>query len=104
MPKPLQVLATTTRAYDFANGQRLTTVSAAAVRSTAIAAEEIMLHASVRGFFRIGDSSVTASVGAGSVPIATDEKFHLLINAGQFVSFIRDSATDGSITIMPVLG
>lgn len=62
----------------------------------------MLLHASVRGFFRVGDVSVTATVGAGSIPIEAGEKFHLRITSGQFVSFIRDGASDGSLTIMPV--
>lgn len=101
-PVAVQTLATTTRAYDFASGQRLTTVGAGQVRSTAVAASEVLLHASVRGFFRLGDGTVSASVGPGSIPLAADEKFHLRLISGQFVSFVRDGASDGSLTIMPV--
>lgn len=95
-------LATTTRAYDFAGGQRLTTAGAGQVRSAAVAAGEVLVHASVRGFFRVGDAAVTASVGPGSIPLAADEKFHLRLTSGQFISFVRDGASDGSLTIMPV--
>jgi len=104
VPLPVAVpdLATTTRAYGFAEGQRITTSGTGQVRSAAVAATEVMVHASVRGFFRVGDASVAASVGAGSIPLAADEKFHLRIVAGQFISFVRDSASDGSLTIMPV--
>lgn len=101
-PVAVQALATATRAYAYASGQRLTTSGSAAVRSTAITGTEILVHASVRGFFRVGDSNVTATVGAGSIPLEAGEKFHLQITSGQFVSFIRDGATDGSLTIMPV--
>ena len=101
-PVAVQTLATTTRSYDFASGQRLTTAGAGQVRSVAVAASEVLLHASVRGFFRVGDSAVSASVGPGSIPLAADEKFHLRLASGQFVSFIRDGASDGSLTIMPV--
>lgn len=101
-PVAVQTLATATRAYDYANGQRLTTTSAAQLRSTAVAAGEVLLHASVRGFFRVGDGTVSASIGPGSIPLAADEKFHLRLTSGQFVSFIRDGASDGSLTIMPV--
>lgn len=96
------VTATTTRAYGYAAGQRLTTAGAGQVRSTAVTATEVLLHASVRGFFRVGASDVVATVGPGSIPLAADEKFHLRITSGEFVSFIRDGATDGSLTIMPV--
>jgi hypothetical protein len=94
--------ATTTRAYDFPNGQRLTTAGSGQVRSGAISATEVLLHASVRGFFRIGDNSVSATIGAGSIPLAVDEKFHCRLTSGQFISFIRDGSLDGSLTIMPV--
>ncbi len=95
-------LGQTTRRYDYAAGQRLTTAGTGQVRSTAVAATEVLLHAQVRGFFRVGDGTVSATVGAGSIPLAADEKFHLQITSGQFISFIRDGATDGSLTIMPV--
>lgn len=101
-PVAVQTVASTTRAYAFADGQRLTTSGSGQVRSTAVAAAEVLLHASVRGFFRVGDASVAASVGAGSIPLAADEKFHLRITSGQFISFVRDGAADGSLTIMPV--
>ncbi len=102
LPVAVPVTATTTRAYGFAAGQRLTTAGAGQVRSAAIAAGEVLLHASVRGFFRVGDAAVVASVGAGSIPLESGEKFHLRINSGQFVSFIRDGAADGSLSIVPV--
>ena len=102
LPVAVPTLATTTRTYGFGTGQRLTTVGVGQVRSTAINAGEVLLHASVRGFFRVGDNTVAASVGAGSIPLESGEKFHLRITPGQFVSFIRDGATDGSLTIMPV--
>lgn len=103
MPVEVQNIATSTRFYNFAQGQRLTTSGAGAVRSTAITGTEVLLHASVRGFFAVGTSTVTASVGAGSIPLAQDEKFHLRIATGSFISFVRDGSTDGSITIMPVV-
>jgi hypothetical protein len=102
LPVTVPQAATTTRAYQFASGQRITTSGTGQVRSTAIAATEVLLHASVRGFFRVGDGAVAATVGAGSIPLAADEKFHLRITSGQFVSFIRDGATDGSLSIVPV--
>lgn len=101
-PVAVQNLATTTRAYNFPGGQRLTTAGAGQVRSAAVTASEVLLHASVRGFFRVGDSAVSATVGAGSIPLESGEKFHLRITSGQFISFIRDGASDGSLTIMPV--
>jgi hypothetical protein len=95
-------LGRTTRAYDFGAGQRLTTSGAAPVRSAAISATEVLLQASVRGFVRVGDAAVAATVGAGSIPLEAGEKFHLQLAPGAFVSFIRDGTSDGSLTIMPV--
>lgn len=102
LPVALPAVATTTRAYDWVAGQRLTTAGAAAVRSTAIAAAEVLLHASARGFVAVGDATVVASVGAGSIPMEAGEKFHLRLTSGQHVSFIRDGAADASLTVMPV--
>ncbi|WP_310474091.1 hypothetical protein [Sandarakinorhabdus sp.] len=95
-------LGQTTRNYDDAAGQRLTTAGAGPVRSTAVAATEVLLHASVRGFVRVGTSTVDASVGPGSIPLEAGEKWHRQITSGQFISFIRDGATDGSLSIVPV--
>lgn len=102
LPVSVPRFAWSTRAYDFAAGQRLTTAGAGQVRSGAVAATEVLLHAQVRGFFRVGDGTVSASVGAGSIPLEAGEKFHLQITSGQFISWIRDGATDGSLTIVPV--
>lgn len=102
LPVAVQARATTTRRYNYPGGQRLTTTGAGQVRSAAIAATEVLLHASVRGFFRVGDNTVTASAGAGSIPLEAGEKFHLEIASGEFISWIRDGASDGSLTIMPV--
>jgi hypothetical protein len=101
-PVATQKLATTSRTYNFGDSQRLTTSGPGPVRSTALAATEVTLVSSVRGFFRVGDSSVNASVGAGSFPIPADVPFTLQITSGQFISFIRDGATDGSLSIMLV--
>lgn len=95
-------IASTTRGYGYASGQRITTAGTGQVRSVAIDAAEVLLHASGRGFFRVGDAAVSAAVGAGSIPLEAGEKFHLRITSGQFISFIRDGSTDASLTIMPV--
>lgn len=90
-----------TRRYLFASGQRLTTSGAAAVRSVALPqCERVCLHASGRGFFRLGGSTVTATVGAGSMPLEAGEKFHIDVEAGEFISWIRDGSVDASLTII----
>jgi len=78
----------------------LTTSSAVAVRSTAIPnCERVCLHASARGYFKVGDSTVTATAGAGSMPLEAGEKFHIDIVPGEFISWIRDTL-DGNLTII----
>lgn len=102
LPVAVPAVATTTRAYAWSAGQRLTTAGTAAVRSAPVLAGEVLLHASGRGFVAVGDAAVVASVGAGSIPMEAGEKFHLRLTGGQFVSFVRDGAMDASLTIMPV--
>lgn len=102
LPVAVQRLATTTRAYADAAGQKITTAGAGSVRSAASNATEVMLHATVDGFFRVGDAAVVAADAAGSTPISAGEKFHRQISGGQFISFIRAGSTDGSLFIVPV--
>jgi hypothetical protein len=102
LPVAVQRIATTTRAYADAAGQKITTAGAAQVRSATIVATEVMLAATVDGYFRVGDAAVVAADAAGSTPISAGEKFHRQINSGQFVSFIRAGAADGSLFIVPV--
>lgn len=102
LPVAVPAVATTTRAYAWNTGQRIGTAGVGAVRSAAVLAAEVLLHASGRGFVAVGDATVVATVGAGSIPLEAGEKFHLRITAGQFISFIRDGAADASLTIMPV--
>lgn len=99
---PVGIRATQTRTYDYAAGQRLTVTSTSA-RSSAVAAGEVMLHASSRMFVRVGDNTVVATSGAGSFPLEMGEKFHLRIASGQQIAAIRDAA-DGFLTVMPVSG
>lgn len=104
LPVSVPTTATTTRSYNWAAGQHITTAGAGAVRSAAVVAGEVLLHASGRGFVAIGSSTIVASGGAGSIPLEAGEKFHLRLTSGQFISWIRDGATDASLTIMPVAG
>ena len=92
----------TTRAYRWSAGQHLATVGAAAVRSAAVAAIEVCLCATVAGYVKIGDNSVTATAGVGSLYLPAGLPFHLQLTEGQQVSFIRAGATDGALSILPV--
>jgi hypothetical protein len=89
-----------TRMYNSSSGQLLTT-SGSSSRSTAILADEVMLHASAKLWFRVGDNNVTASATATSIPLEAGEKFHIRILSGQFVAAIQDSEA-GTLSIVPV--
>lgn len=88
-------------AYNYAAGQRLS-YTAAAARSTAVTGTGVLLISSTRCFFRIGNSAVNATAGAGSIPLAADVPFHVALASGEFVSVIRDTV-DGNLTVVPVL-
>ena len=102
-PRPPAVQGQTTRAYGWASGQHLATSGAAAVRSTAVAAVEVCLCATVAGYVKVGDNTVTASAGAGSLHLPAGLPFHMQIFSGQQVSFIRAGSTDGALSLLPVL-
>jgi hypothetical protein len=90
------------RAYDYALGQQITLVDGTAVRSTAVGRVNVLLHAvGSRVYFRVGDNTVTATIGAGSIPLEVGEKFHIALNANQFISVIRDGAVNAIVTILP---
>jgi hypothetical protein len=96
-------LQETTRRYNFSGGQILT-LAGVAVRSTVITEQEILVHSSVRAWIKVGDSSVVATVGAGSLPIAADEKFHLQLGpmgSSNYISIIQDSA-GGTVAVVPI--
>lgn len=88
-------------AYDYAAGQRVAYTGTAA-RSTAISGTGVLLVSSTRCFFRVGNSAVNATAGAGSIPLAADVPFHVALTTGQYVSVIRDTV-DGNLTVVPVL-
>lgn len=79
-------------------------VGSASATSTAITATEVLLHASTKMYFLVvaatGSLPVTASTG---IPLEAGEKFHLQLDSGQRISYIRDSA-DGFLHIVPVVG
>lgn len=94
MPSPLP-----TRAYDFAAGQR-PAVSGTSNRITLARTPEVLLTANTRCFVRLGDSTVTATAGAGSIPIENGEKFHLQLNGATHLAVIQDTAA-GFLTVVP---
>lgn len=88
-----------TRAYDWANGQRVA-VGVGSTPSAAIDAIEVMLRPSVRCFVVVGQNP-TAVNAAGAIPLEAGESFHLQLNASDKVAVIRDTA-DGFLYILPV--
>ncbi len=95
----------TTRRYRYDQRQRLATSGTSAV-SAEIAAQEVLLHATAAMHFTVGASNVTAiesGAGANTIPLEAGEKFHLLIEPGQFVAAIQASAA-GVLYIVPVDG
>ncbi len=96
-----------TRAYDWANGlrQAVSGTSTAAVALPSLGtSREVMFHASSRCFVRFGDSAVgAATVAAGQLVLATEERFHIRIPAGvTHFRVIRDTA-DGFLNVTAVL-
>lgn len=85
-----------TRAY--ATGERVS-VGAASAQSSAIAATEVLLHATVRCFVLAGAAPTAANTT--SIPLEPGEKFHMRITSGHKIAVIRDTA-DGFLNINPV--
>lgn len=112
-PLPVQTTASPTdptgngtRAYDFVNGLRQAvsgTSTAAVALPTLGTSREVMFHASSRCFVRLGASDVTAAtVAAGQLVLAAEERFHIRIPTGvTHFRVIRDAA-DGSLNVVAV--
>lgn len=95
-----------TREYNFAQGTNTAftgTSSAEVAIGTLSLSREIMMIASQRCHIRFGATGLSAAaVGAGVLPLAADERFHMKVPAGvTHFRVIRDSA-DGVLNVMPV--
>jgi hypothetical protein len=100
-PPATSAYGTGTRAYAAIQRQSVVTASARFTIGTLGASREILLHASTRCFVLTGDGTVAAAAGT-SIPLATDEKFHLRVPTGHtHIAVIRDTA-DGFISIAAV--
>ncbi len=88
-----------TRSYNYAAGQRVA-VATASAQSTAITANEVLLHASVKCYVCSGPNETAIATGT-SIPLEAGEKFHLRIRSGEEIAVIRD-ASDGFLHIIPV--
>jgi len=87
-----------TRAYGA--GLARVAVAAASAQSAAIAATEVLVHASTRCFIATG---LNPTATTNDVPIEAGEKFTLRITSGHKVAVIRDTA-DGYLNVVPVVG
>lgn len=95
------VLTQTTRAYDWANGQRIA-VGVANAQSAALPAGEVMLATKERCFVTFDAADPVAAATAGSIPLEAGEKLHVQIpDGGGKIGVIRDTA-DGYLYILPV--
>ena len=75
-------------------------VESTANQSAAIAATEVLLHASVKCYVLAGSSNPAPSASTG-IPLEAGEKFHMRITSGHKIGVIRDAA-DGYLHIAPV--
>lgn len=112
-PLPVSVPATApygsgTREYNLAVGTR-TAVAAASSAEVAIgalgASREVLINPSVRCFIAFGASGLAAAaVAAGNLPVPADAMLHIRIPAGAtHYRVIRDAASDGFVSVIPVV-
>lgn len=74
-------------------------VASASAQSAAIAATEVLVHASTRCFIAVGANPAATTDG---IPLEAGEKFHLRLTSGHKVAVLRDTA-DGFLNIVPVV-
>lgn len=107
-PPATSAFGTGTREYNLAAGTR-TAVVATSSAEVAIGAlgssREVLINPSVRCFIIFGTTGMAAAaVAAGNMPVPADAMFHLRIPAGlTHYRVIRDSTTDGFVSIIPVV-
>jgi hypothetical protein len=85
--------------YDWANGLRQAFTSTTARSAIPAGATALTLVANQRCFVRLGNSSVNATVGAGSIPIPAELPFTVGVGSATHIAYIRDTV-DGNLTIM----
>lgn len=99
---PVDVVEETigTRALDWANGQKIA-IDATSGVSSAITATEVVLHATVDCFIKVGSGTPIAAAAAGSLPMLAGEKYTVRITSGDKVAVIR-AVSSGDLFILPV--
>lgn len=93
-----EVIRVGTRAYDYANGQRVTVSGTSAATASSITATEVLLHASTKCYVR---SASTPTAVNTDIPLEAGEKFHMRITSGHKVAAIQDAA-GGVLSVIPV--
>lgn len=91
-----------TRRYEFANGQKLTT-SATSTLSTNINSTEAMLSATAAMYITVGltGTTPTAAAAAGNFFLSAGEKFHIQLTPGSVIAAVQ-STVAGELYILPV--
>lgn len=78
------------------------TVGATTAYSTALAATEVLLHATGKQYvLAVAASGTPAVTNATGIPLEDGEKFHMRITSGQRIAVIQDSAA-GALNIAVV--
>ncbi len=106
-PPATSAFGTGTREYNLAIGTR-TAVAAASSAEVALgtlgASREVLINPSVRCFMAFGIAGMgPAVVGAANLVVPADAMLHIRIPAGvTHYRVIRDAATDGFVSVIPV--
>lgn len=88
-----------TRGYGVAKRYALNGVSA---QSDVIEAREVMVYPTKAALIRNGSDPTAVTNGGDSIPLDAGA-FHMRIVPGEKIAFIRGSADDGFIYIVPVI-
>ncbi len=89
------------RFYDFSSHSTLA-IGAASVRTAnGLQFDEVLLHATIACYIRVGNSTVTVSATTG-IPLVAGEKLAVKINRGDYIAVIQAAAA-GTLTITPIL-
>ena len=101
LPVSAQTKALTTRLMDWASGLNLP-IGATSARVGPLAGDEVAISPTTDCYVRIGNSSVTASAGAGSCFIAAGAgPMYFQMTTGSYVAAIQLSA-GGAASVIPV--
>ena len=89
-----------TKLYNYSESKYLA-ITGTSARVGPFIAQELMIYSPVTVHICVGDSTVVASAGNGSMPVKAGERFYTNIQSGQYVAAIQDSIP-GTLTVLPV--